>query len=584
MALNFNIFSTTLMMSGVAALLTALLIFQRMGGAIRWFAIMMLCVSVWSIFYAIELSCSTLEDMMFWIRLEYIGISFLPATWIMFMIKFVGKDKWLTLRNRIIIFSFPSLALFFVWTNNWHHIHYETVSVDNNGSFPLLAITPGIWYHIHTVFFYFMLLWGILLLLQKYRSAGPIYRRQNSMIIIGAFIPWLFNFIYLLGVRPFGHIDLTPYAFIITSIVIGLGLLKYSLFDLIPVAREKIIENMREGLLILDSHTRIVDANNGIMKILKPLHNNVLGKTLAEVFPGEKVLLDWVKGSENRRLDILIESGEDTRYFEVTISPVVDQNTIVSGTLLIFSDVTERRVAQTILQEQADELKDLNTVKDKLFTIISHDLRSPLASLSSILDFAESGDISAEEFKQFLPSLAQNVENTSRLIENLLFWSKSQLEGESIIPEIFDINDLIEQSIEFFTAKAAEKKIALSRQLNEPCLAYADKSMMQLVIRNLISNAIKFCNEGDRITVSASSQHDKVLVCVKDTGIGMSEETRNKVMGAETYTTLGTKKERGTGLGLTLCKDFVAKNKGTLTVESEPGKGSNFCFTLPSHS
>jgi len=583
MSLNFNIFSTTLMMSGVAALLTALLIFQRMGGAIRWFAIMMLCVSVWSIFYAIELSCSTLEDMMFWIRLEYIGISFLPATWIMFMIKFVGKDKWLTLRNRIIIFSFPSLALFFVWTNNWHHIHYESVSVDNSGPFPLLAITPGIWYHIHTVFFYFMLLWGILLLLQKYREAGAIYRRQNSMIIIGAFIPWLFNFIYLLGVRPFGHIDLTPYAFIITSIVIGFGLLKYSLFDLIPVAREKIIENMREGVLILDSHTRIVDANNGIMNILKPFHSNVMGKTLSEVFPGEKVLLEWVKGSENRRIDILIESGEDTRYFEVTISPVADQNTIISGTLLIFSDVTERRVAQTILQEQADELKDLNAVKDKLFTIISHDLRSPLASLSSILDFAESGDISAEEFKQFLPSLAQNVENTSRLIENLLFWSKSQLEGESIVPEIFDINDLIEQSIEFFTAKASEKKIALSRQLNEPCIAYADKSMMQLVLRNLISNAIKFCNEGDRITVSAFQQDHSVKVCVKDTGIGMNQETMNKVLGAETYTTLGTRKERGTGLGLTLCKDFVAKNKGTFTIESEPGKGSNFCFTLPAH-
>jgi PAS domain S-box-containing protein len=569
------------MMSGVAALLTALLIFQRMGGAIRWFATMMLCVSVWSIFYAIELSCSTLEDMMFWIKLEYIGISFLPATWIMFMIKFVGKDQWLTLRNRIIIFSFPSLALFFVWTNNWHHIHYEAVSVDNSGPFPLLAITPGIWYQIHTVFFYFMLLWGILLLLQKFRSAGSIYRRQNSMIIIGALIPWVFNFIYLLGVRPFGHIDLTPYAFIITSIVIGLGLLKFSLFDLIPVAREKIIENMREGVLILDSHSRIVDANNGIMKILKPFHNNVLGKTLSEIFPNEKVLLDWVKGTEDRRLDILMDSEERTRYFEINITPIADHNTIISGTLLIFSDVTERRVAQTILQEQADELKDLNEVKDKLFTIISHDLRSPLASLSSILDFAESGDISAEEFQGFLPSLAQNVENTSRLIENLLFWSKSQLEGESIVPEEFDIMELAEQNISFFASKAVEKKIVLVQQLNEPFKVYADKSMIQLVLRNLISNAIKFCNEGDRITISASVEDNKVSVCIKDTGIGMNKEALAKVMGNETYTTLGTKRERGTGLGLMLCRDFVTKNKGIFTVKSEEGKGSLFCFTLP---
>lgn len=581
MPLHFNTFSITLLISGIAALITALVIFQRIGGAVRWFAIVMLCVSLWSICYAFELSCSSLEDMMFWIRLEYIGISFLPTTWIIFIIKFIGKDEWLTFRNNAIIFLFSSCALLFVWTNSWHHIHYRSVTIDNSGPFPLLAITPGFWYHVHTVFFYFMLFLGIVLLLLKFRSSGRIYRRQNSLIIIGAFIPWVFNLIYLLGVRPFGHIDLTPYAFIITSVVIGLGLLKFNLFDLIPIARGRIIDNMRDGVLIVDSHTRIIDANNAIRKILKPWHAHLLGKMLAEIFPHESALHDAVKKGNDRRLEIRFEVDDSIRYFEVDVTPVKDPSTITSGTLMIFSDITERKIAQSILQQQADELKNLNAVKDKLFTIISHDLRSPLASLSGILDFAESGDLSEEEFKQFLPSLAQNVENTSRLIENLLFWSKSQLEGESVHPESFDIKELVEQNLEFFTVKAEEKNIALNQQLLQPLMVYADKSMIQLVVRNLISNAIKFCNGGDRIDVTAAVENGIVTIYVQDTGIGMSKDTLDKVLGTESFTTLGTRRERGTGLGLMLCKDFVVKNNGKFTVESEEGKGSRFCFSLP---
>jgi PAS domain S-box-containing protein len=581
MTLQFNSFSIVLLMSGVAALLTALLIFQRIGGAVRWFATMMICVSVWSVFYALELSCSELEDMLFWIRLEYIGISFLPATWIMFVVKFVGKQEWLTLRNRIIIFGFPTLALLFVWTNSWHHIHYKSVSVDNSGPFPLLAITTGIWYQIHTVYFYFMMFWGIALLVKKFKSSSKIYRRQNSSIIIGAFIPWIFNFIYLLGIRPFGHIDLTPYAFIITSIVIGIGLLRFSLFDLIPIAREKIIENMREGMLILDSKGRVIDANKKIQKILEPFHVHVIGKTLKEVFPQEGYLHEKINERKDGRIDIRISTIESTRHFEVNISSITDPNTITMGTLLIFSDITERIMAQSILQQQADEMRSLNAVKDKLFTIISHDLRSPLASLTSILDLAESGDLSNEEFQEFLPSLADNVENTSRLIENLLFWSKSQLEGETIYPEIFDLKEVIEQDIGFFMGKASEKNLKLTHYLAEPYLVFADKSMIQLVIRNLITNAIKYCHEDDTIDIEAKREDKMIRICVSDSGIGMSPETLEKVLGNESFSSLGTKKERGTGLGLMLCRDFIVKNKGIFRVESEEGKGSTFCFELP---
>ncbi len=310
-------------MSGVAALLMSLIIFERTLAVVKWFSVTMLCSAVWAICYALELSSHTLGQMLFWINLEYIGISFIPAAWIVFIIKFIGKDEWLTKRNYTIIFSFPVLALGFVWTNRWHHIHYSEVSVDGSGPFPLLAITPGPWYHVHTIYFYFLLAWGMYLLINKFRKADAVYKRQNSSILIGALIPWSVNVIYLLGLRPYKHLDLTPYAFILTSIVIGFSLLKFKLFDVVPLAREKVIEGIREGILVLDSQGRVVDLNAPMKKFLQQYSSSIVGVQLDQIIPQEYKLHLLITRHASDNLDIKLKDAEGDRYFEVAITPLL---------------------------------------------------------------------------------------------------------------------------------------------------------------------------------------------------------------------------------------------------------------------
>ncbi|HCN84965.1 MAG TPA: PAS domain-containing sensor histidine kinase, partial [Sphingobacteriaceae bacterium] len=212
MNLEYNVFSIVLLISGLAAFFMSVMVFQRMGGAVRWFGFTMTLIAIWAITYGFELSSTTLEQMLFWINLEYIGIALLPAIWIIFIIKFIGKDKWLTRINTILIFIPAILTLIFVWTNKWHHLHYSSVDIDTTGPFPLLKFERGIWYWIHTVYFYVLLFWGLCLMISKFRKADDIYRKQNNIILIGALGPWLVNLIYLIGIRPFEYIDLTPYA------------------------------------------------------------------------------------------------------------------------------------------------------------------------------------------------------------------------------------------------------------------------------------------------------------------------------------------------------------------------------------
>lgn len=583
MSFHYNTFSIVLLVSGVGASLLSILIFQRLGGAVRWFGLVMLCIATWAIAYGFELASHTLKQMLLMIDLEYIGISFLPTAWIIFMIRFIGKDEWLTLRNRIILFSFPVITLSLVLTNAWHHFYYQTVSLDNTGPFPLLNIERGPWYHVHTVYFYFMLAWGVFLLVNKFRKADDVFKKQNRVILIGAFIPWFVNFLYLLGIRPYQHIDLTPYAFILTSGVIGIGLLRFKLFDIVPLARSKVVEAMNDGVLVLDGQARVIDINSAMREFLPGDEADPIGKNIKEIFLHQEALIGAVNDKVIDKLDVRLEDKKEVRFFEVAITSLFDKNTVYSGTLLIFRDITERKRDEEKLKEQAEELWELNKLKDRLFSIISHDLRSPLAGLVSILNVSDEGEISETEFRSYIQVLSKNVGYTSALLENLLWWSKSQLKGEVINPENFDLKPVIENEMVLFERKAAEKNIHMEDKVLENTYLHADVNMIRLVLRNLISNAIKFCDDGDKIMITAEAADDFTTVCVSDTGVGMNAETVQHIFNSGT-TTHGTHNEKGTGLGLRLCKDFIEKNQGKIWVESEEGRGSSFCFKLKTGS
>lgn len=234
------------------------------------------------------------------------------------------------------------------------------------------------------------------------------------------------------------------------------------------------------------------------------------------------------------------------------------------------------------IARQAEQLKELNGTKDKILSIISHDLKSPLNSIAGSLHLLQDGLISHEEFLNFIPDLSKNVNYTSSLLDNLLHWAKNQLgQGNTVNPECINLRQMIFNKVELLKPQASQKGVDLQAEVKQPLHVYADDVMIQIVLQNLISNAIKFCRSGDKIRVKASVDARECVVCVSDTGLGISQENQDKLFAGKSFTTRGTANEKGTGLGLQLCHDFVEKNGGKIWVESEPGEGSNFCFSLP---
>lgn len=233
------------------------------------------------------------------------------------------------------------------------------------------------------------------------------------------------------------------------------------------------------------------------------------------------------------------------------------------------------------LQLQTEELNQLNSLKNRLFSVISHDLKAPMYGLRNLFDNMQKQDMPATEIKALIPDIKNDLNYAVSLMENLLQWAKSQMQAHTVRPQEININDLIEEVLHVLHLQAKAKEIHIENRANGPVYAWADKDMINLVLRNLISNAIKFTPYGGHISIGTGDLLSFTEIYVQDSGAGISAAQMEKINGQEFYTTNGTAQEQGTGLGLMLCKEFLVKNGGKLRIESEPGKGSTFSFALP---
>lgn len=242
--------------------------------------------------------------------------------------------------------------------------------------------------------------------------------------------------------------------------------------------------------------------------------------------------------------------------------------------------ILEARNEET--ERQALLLLKNNQEKDNMFSIISHDLKVPLHSLKVILQLLGDNYQKKETIENILEELHRDINHSSELVNNLLFWASSQFKGCLFLPVIFSVHRVINDALQIFIKQAAAKGIKLEHELTaEEKTVWADMNMIQVIIRNLVSNAIKFCNMGDVITISASTINAVVTISVADSGIGIPPETLEKINQGQMVSTFGTAHEKGIGLGLRLCFELAKLNNGLLTVQSKPGKGSIFYLALP---
>ena len=250
----------------------------------------------------------------------------------------------------------------------------------------------------------------------------------------------------------------------------------------------------------------------------------------------------------------------------------------------ILRDVTQRKINEMQLQKYSDELEELNATKDKFFSIIAHDLKSPfngIVGFSEILK-NEVGHLDIETIKEYARLIYTTSKNTYQLLENLLDWARIQQSRMTFQPSMVALHKIVNDEIELMVQKATSKMISVINRIPENLIISADEYMMKTVLRNLISNAIKFTSSNGTVEIKSEIRQDELEISVKDSGVGIRKEIIEKIFKIDcNYTSRGTDNETGTGLGLILCKEFVEKHGGRIWVESEEGKGSEFKLTIP---
>jgi PAS domain S-box-containing protein len=348
-----------------------------------------------------------------------------------------------------------------------------------------------------------------------------------------------------------------------------------------------ILNGVGDPVFVKDNQSRLLIVNDAFTEIFDLNRDGIIGRTLAEdVTPKEresflkidkKVLKD---GLESINEESLTVRGGETRIISTKKTRFIDSEgkKYLVG---VIHDITDRKKAENLIIESEEQLKELNATKDKLFSIIAHDLRSPFNNIIGLSDLLLENIISFEESEKYIKILNSSAKNTLVLLDNLLNWAKSKTGHLRFKPENILFSEIILKNISLNRLLAETKNISINYFSSDDVEVYADENMLKTVLRNLISNAIKFTNVGGNIKIYAILKQDHVEITISDNGIGMNEKKRKSLFDISSKTTLGTANENGSGLGLVLCKEFVMKNKGEIWVESEEGKGSSFKFTLP---
>ncbi|BAX82141.1 PAS domain-containing sensor histidine kinase [Labilibaculum antarcticum] len=355
--------------------------------------------------------------------------------------------------------------------------------------------------------------------------------------------------------------------------------------------QDKMINTIPNPLFVKNKDFIYTNCNDAFASFLGLPKTKIINSSVYDIAPKE--LADKYQladcelrdSAENQTYESRVKYADGTLH-DILFhkANIIDDKNEFYGIVGIMLDITERKSSEQALQESEKQLIELNATKDKLFSIIAHDLRAPF---SSILGFSElliedAKDIDELETEEYLRLINTTTKDTLVLLDNLLNWAKSQTGQIIFDPQKLILSSIIEETIKNSNSTAKIKNISLNHIQSDEFEIDADKNMLKTVLRNLISNAIKFTKPGGRITISSIPKQSQVEISVSDNGVGINNETLTKLFEIDTNTTTkGTAEEKGSGLGLLLCKEFVEKHKGKIWAESKRGEGSIFKFTLP---
>jgi PAS domain S-box-containing protein len=350
MEYSFPLFTLAFFLGGALALLLAGLVWTRrqVPGAIPYI-LFMLAVAEWTFTRALEAGGIDFGVKVFWGQMMWMGAIFSGVFWLFFSLDYSGSSWWKQSRNIFFICIVPIISIVIIWTNQFHHIFWTAISVSPQSSGAILVWQHGFWFWIAIIFQYSLLTSGIIILINYALKHPGIYRHQVTYILIGLMIPIAANILFLMGITPVKGLDITPFTFLVAGIIYAYSIFKLRFLDIVPVARNTLVENLPDGVLVLNKDGNLIDMNPAARHMLGLGTDRFLGKHLAIVCPNLDMIRSGIGSEGNTEMKSGV--GDSTRYYDVSLVPLRDKNSFINGQLIVLRDITDRRKIEQNLRE-----------------------------------------------------------------------------------------------------------------------------------------------------------------------------------------------------------------------------------------
>jgi signal transduction histidine kinase len=697
----FTIYSVLFLATSLVSFFVAVLAWQRRSvKSSRELAWLMIAAGIGAFWIIFETAAHTMTEKIFWSKLEYIGGVTTPVLFLIFVLRFTGKDKFISVKNILFLFVVPAITLALTLTNEKHRLiwtGFSAISAKTN----LMEYEHGIGFWIgYIAYTYLLLIFSTKYLISFVISHRNTFRSQGMVVLIGGLLPWIVSIVYLTGSNPVPGLDLAPVSIVLSGMLAAFAIFNFRFLDLLPVARETLVETLPDGILALDGLNRIQDINeaaksflgirnkrilglpvefsgaseakllkavieknsvdlieiagfpenktyslikkdiknqqgsrlviirdisgraeaekallesesqkaailraipdllfvfnnkgeyldiytNDDAKLIMP-REHLIGKTISDLFPSEiakgasEAFTKSYQTSELVEFSYSLEINGRTEFYEARIVQASE-----GKVLAIVRDITQRKHVEMELIKAKEQAEESDHLKSAFLSNMSHEIRTPMNGILGFTELLKMPDLTGEQQQEYIRVIRKSGNRLLGIINDIIDISKIESEQMKVSISAININEQLKYLYDFFRQEADQKKLQISfisPLASGEALIKTDKVKINAILTNLIKNAIKFTSEGS-IEFGFEIKEEFLEFFVKDTGTGISQEQKEFIFkrfrqGSESY----NREYEGAGLGLSISKAYVEMLNGRIWVESEPGKGSVFYFTIP---
>jgi signal transduction histidine kinase len=578
MSWHFPIYTPIFILNIVLSIWISGAVWQRRGiPGIRAFSIVLVASCFWTFTRLLEAGVDAAWAQIFWAKVETFGIVVVSPAWFIFTYCHRYQVKRFARRYILLLSIIPIVTLFLTWTNESHHLIWTSITPSVTDPV-VLTYEHGAGFLIAVAYNYVLLSAGFWNLLQAIRTLPEQQHLHAKTLLVGISAPIVGNIFYVLGFSPIQGVDITPFCLTLTALIYYLTVFRFRLYDVRSIARASTIENMQDGVLILNEYNQIVDVNPSVLNLLG-LSKPVITKNIETILAHYPAVLAAIINPQPQHLTLPMDI--ESRYLDIQVSELKNAIDNPAGKLIIFRDVTERRRTEKLAFDNAIEQHRVQLLS-QFIRDVSHEFKTPLSVINNSLYLMEKSDDPHQQTKR-----RQVIQLQTQRLEYLISEMLTTVQLDADINLDFrtvDLNALLEgithQQMTDFKSKQQRLHLHLCEK---PLHIPGDTLMLKKAISSVLENANRYTPDGGTIAVTARCQDEYVIIEIVDSGVGISAESKNRIF-ERFYRADDSHSTPGFGLGLPIAQSIIDKHQGWIDVQSSPGVGTTFTIGLPRKS